>query len=158
MKSSKAFSKLKRKRVRYFFSPKTLPKRIRSFFFLNRSKWRVNKDLSILRVRFTLNNLFVTLSNSAGKNLITTSSGALGFKGTTKLTTYAIEKVGLFLVKFMRKRRYRNLYVIFNSGAVGYRSKLFIETLIYNSLIVRYLTVSDSIPHNGVRPRKTKRR
>jgi ribosomal protein S11 len=100
----------------------------------------------------------VTLANSLGKNLITISSGALGFKGTTKLTSYAIEKVGLFVSKFMKKRRYKNLYIIFNSGAVGYRSKLLIETLIYNSIIIRYLTVSDSVPHNGVRPRKTKRR
>lgn len=98
----------------------------------------------------------MTLSNNLEKNLITFSSGGVGFKGTTKLTTYAIEKVALQVSKFLKKKRLKNLYLIFNSGAVGYKSKIFIETLIYNSLVVKYLTVSDAVPHNGVRARKTK--
>lgn len=147
-----------KRRSRYYYLPKQLNKRIRVFYFLNRGFWRSLDTLVKLRVRFTLNNLFVTLSNNSEKNLITFSSGGVGFKGTTKLTTYAIEKVALQVSKFLKKRRLKNLYLIFNSGAVGYKSKIFIETLIYNSLLVKYLTVSDAVPHNGVRARKTKRR
>jgi len=147
-----------KQRVRYFYLPKQLSKRIRSFYFLNNGFWRGLDSLITVRVRFTLNNLFITLTNKLGRNLVSFSSGSVGFKGTTKLTTYAIEKVALQASKFLKKKRMRNLYLIFNSGAVGYKSKIFIETLVYNSLLVKYLTVSDSIPHNGVRPRKTKRR
>jgi len=102
--------------------------------------------------------MFVALADRLNKNLLNVSSGVLGFKGTTKLTTYAIERMAVHVAKFMRRKRYKNLYIIFNSGAVGYKAKLFVETLIRNALTVKYLTVSDAVPHNGVRPRKTKRR
>jgi len=152
------FFNLNEKKSRFLFLPKPLFKRLKVFHFLNKGFWRSLESLVKVTVRFTLNNLFVTLSVNSGKNLITFSSGSVGFKGTTKLTSYAIERVALNVSKFLRKRRLKSLYLVFNSGAVGYKSKIFIETLIYNSLIVKYLTVSDSVPHNGVRARKTKRR
>lgn len=140
------------------FLPKPLVKRLKIFHFLNKGFWRSLSNLIRVTVRFSLNNLFVTVSNNLGKNFITFSSGSLGFKGTTKLTSYAIERVALNVSKFLKRRRFKNLYLVFNSGAIGYRSKIFIETLVYNSLIIKYLTVSDSVPHNGVRSRKAKRR
>ena len=150
--------KQSKRRLRYYYVPKQLNKRVKIFYFLNKGFWRSLDSLIKVRVRFTLNNLFVTVSTNSEKNLITFSSGGLGFKGTTKLTTYAIEKVALHISKFLKKKRLKNVYLIFNTGAVGYKSKIFIETLVYNSLLVKYLTVTDSVPHNGVRPRKTKRR
>jgi len=152
------FFNLNEKKSRFLFLPKPLLKRLKVFHFLNKGFWRSLEGLIKITVRFTLNNLFVTLSTNSGKNLITFSSGSVGFKGTTKLTSYAIERVALNVSKFLKKRRLKSLYLVFNSGAVGYKSKIFIETLIYNSLIIKYLTVSDSVPHNGVRARKTKRR
>lgn len=133
-------------------------RRIRHLYFMNQGFWRKSEDIFRLRVRFTLNNMFVSLASVSNKNLINVSSGVLGFKGTTKLTTYAVERMAVYISKFMRRRRYRNLYLIFNSGAIGYKSKLFVETLIRNALVIKYLTVSDAVPHNGVRPRKAKRR
>lgn len=143
---------------RYSFTPRPLIRRIRHLFFMNQGFWRKSEDIFRLRVRFTLNNMFVSLSSFSNKNLVNVSSGVLGFKGTTKLTTYAVERMALYISKFMRRRHYKNLYLIFNAGAIGYKSKLFVETLIRNALVIKYLTVSDSVPHNGVRPRKTKRR
>jgi ribosomal protein S11 len=143
---------------RYSFTPRPLIRRIRHLFFMNQGFWRKSEDIFRLRVRFTLNNMFASLSSVSNKNLINVSSGVLGFKGTTKLTTYAVERMAVYVSKFMRRRHYKNLYLIFNSGAIGYKSKLFVETLIRNALVIKYLTVSDAVPHNGVRPRKSKRR
>lgn len=90
---------------------------------------------------------------------MTLSSGAVGFRGPAKLTTYALEKMAESVVKFiLRRRRSKNVYLIFNSGSIGYKSKLLVEKLINGGLIVKFLTVKDLVPHNGVRPRKAKRR
>ena len=63
---------------------------------------RANKkrlESGILQVRATYNNTTLLLTDTAGNVILSSSSGALGYKGSKKGTPYAAGKVGELLAE-----------------------------------------------------------
>jgi small subunit ribosomal protein S11 len=109
-------------------------------------------------LRFTINNIFVTVCDENFRILTYYSSGLVGFSGPTKTTSFALERIVDTVSIFLKKRFFKNVHLFVLSGMFNYRSKLVLDSLSSKNLIIRAITYKINNPHNGIRARKMKRR
>ena len=96
-------------------------------------------------IQATFNNTIITITDLKGNALSWASSGGLGFNGAKKSTPFAAQTVAETAVQ--RVQQY--------GPGVGRESA--IRTLGVMGLKVRSINDVTPIPHNGCRPRKTRR-
>ena len=101
------------------------------------------------------NNTVLTLTDLQGNVLYWTSAGHIGFKGTKKGTSFAASKVAEAMAQAAKKLGILSVQVLVKGIGSGRESAI-------RSLVARGLEVSSMkdiapIPHNGCRPRKTRR-
>jgi len=102
------------------------------------------------------NNTIITLTNSKGQVLAWKSAGSVGFKGTKKSTSFAASKVAETIANICKKLGVVDKIEVLIKG-IGAGRESAVRTLITQGLNVVSIKDITPIPHNGCRPRKTRR-
>ena len=108
-----------------------------------------------LHVQSTYNNTKLTLTDSRGNVLASSSSGAIGFKGAKKGTPFAAAKVGEILGGKASVMGMKDVTVVIKGVGSGRESSVrgFISKGV-NILSIKDMT---PVPHNGPKPKKPRR-
>lgn len=106
-------------------------------------------------IQATFNNTIVTITDLKGNALSWASSGGMGFSGAKKSTPFAAQTVVESAVQKAQQYGLREVHVFIKGPGVGRESA--IRTLGVMGLKVRAISDVTPIPHNGCRPRKTRR-
>ena len=106
-------------------------------------------------IQATFNNTIITVTDLAGNAIAWSSAGGLGFRGAKKSTPYAAQVTCETAVKKALDYGLREVNVYVKGPGVGRESA--IRTLGVLGLKVRSIRDVTPIPHNGCRPRKTRR-
>jgi len=101
------------------------------------------------------NNTIITLTNSRGQVLAWKSAGTVGFKGTKKSTSFAASKVAETISAICKKMGIDKLEVLVKGIGAGRESA--VRTLVTQGLNIISIKDITPIPHNGCRPKKTRR-
>ncbi|MEN3013317.1 MAG: 30S ribosomal protein S11 [Endomicrobiia bacterium] len=106
-------------------------------------------------IKATFNNTIVTVTDSKGNVLLTSSAGSCGFKGTKKGTPFAAQVAAQTAAKKAAELgvKYVSVYV----KGPGPGRDLAIRALQTAGLVVTAIYDITPIPHNGCRPRKLRR-
>ncbi len=102
------------------------------------------------------NNTILTLTNSKGQVLAWKSAGSVGFKGTKKSTSFAASRVAETIANVCKKMGVVDKIDILVKG-IGAGRESAVRTLITQGLNVVSIKDVTPIPHNGCRPKKTRR-
>lgn len=101
------------------------------------------------------NNTLISLADSKGNIVFTTSAGVVGFKGTKKSTPFAASKVAETLADVAKARGVERIAVTLRGIGPGRESALrSLGTKGFEIQSIRDLT---PIPHNGPKLRKARR-
>lgn len=106
-------------------------------------------------IQATFNNTIITITDLKGNVLSWASSGGLGFSGAKKSTPFAAQTVAETAVQRCQSYGLREVHVYVKGPGVGRESA--IRTLGTMGLKVRSISDVTPIPHNGCRPKKTRR-
>ena len=106
-------------------------------------------------VQCTYNNTLVTFSDLGGKVLAWSSAGSLGFKGAKKATPYAATQIVNAAAEKVSKFGLKEIEVYVKG--VGSGREASIRALANNDFEIILIKDITPIPHNGCRPRKSRR-
>ncbi len=106
-------------------------------------------------IQATFNNTIVTMTDLEGNAISWASAGGLGFRGAKKSTPYAAQVTCETAAKKAMDYGLREVNVYVKGPGVGRESA--IRALGVLGLKVRSIRDVTPIPHNGCRPRKTRR-
>ena len=106
-------------------------------------------------IQATFNNTIITITDINGNAIARSSAGGLGFRGAKKSTPYAAQTTCETAAKKAMDFGLREVNVFVKGPGVGRESA--IRTLGVLGLKVRTIRDVTPIPHNGCRPRKTRR-
>lgn len=109
----------------------------------------------IAHIHATFNNTIVTITDEQGNAIAWSSSGVLGFKGAKKSTPFAAQGAGEAAAKLALEQGIKTVDVDVKGPGAGRESA--IRALSAAGLIVTSIVDTTPIPHNGCRPRKTRR-
>lgn len=106
-------------------------------------------------VNASYNNTMITVTDDHGGVVTWMSSGSLGFSGPKKATPFAASKVAEAIAEKVKKSGPVNVEVFVRGIGKGRDSA--IRTLAAKGFTVEAVKDITPIPHNGPRPRKTRR-
>ena len=106
-------------------------------------------------IQATFNNTIVTITDLNGNALAWASSGGLGFNGAKKSTPFAAQTVAETAVQRAASYGLREVHVYVKGPGVGRESA--VRSLGAMGLKVKSISYVTPIPHNGCRPKKTRR-
>lgn len=106
-------------------------------------------------IQATFNNTIVTVTDLTGNAVSWASAGGLGFRGAKKSTPFAAQTAAETAAKKAMDYGLREVHVFVKGPGIGRESA--IRTLGVLGLKVRSIRDVTPIPHNGCRPRKTRR-
>ena len=106
-------------------------------------------------IQATFNNTIVTITDLNGNAVSWSSAGSLGFRGAKKSTPYAAQTTAETAARKAMDQGLRDVHVFVNGPGVGRESA--IRSLGALGLTVRSIKDITPIPHNGCRPRKSRR-
>ncbi len=109
----------------------------------------------VVYIQATFNNTIVTITDTVGNVLSWSSAGSLGFKGAKKSTPYAAQTTAETAAQKAMDYGLREVHVLVKGPGVGRESA--IRSLGGLGLRVRSIKDITPIPHNGCRPRKSRR-
>jgi len=103
-------------------------------------------------IQATFNNTIVTVTDMTGNCLCTSSSGALGFRGSKKSTPYAAQSTMSRVLKRAQEFGVQKAHVFIKGPGMGRESA--IRSIGTTNISVSSITDITPIPHNGCRPKK----
>jgi small subunit ribosomal protein S11 len=106
-------------------------------------------------IQATFNNTIVTITDLKGNSLSWCSAGSLGFRGAKKSTPYAAQTTAETATTRARDYGLQAVNVYVKGPGVGRESA--IRSLGNMGLKVKTIKDITPIPHNGCRPRKSRR-
>lgn len=106
-------------------------------------------------IQATFNNTIVTITDLKGNTVSWASAGGLGFRGAKKSTPFAAQTTAETAAKKAMDFGLREVHVYVKGPGVGRESA--IRSLGALGLTVRSIRDITPIPHNGCRPRKSRR-
>ena len=106
-------------------------------------------------IQATFNNTIVTVTDLNGNTVSWASAGGLGFRGAKKSTPYAAQTTAETAIKKAVDSGLKEVHVFVKGPGVGRESA--IRSLGTMGLWVKSIKDITPIPHNGCRPRKTRR-
>ncbi len=116
---------------------------------------RKKLDTGILYVQSTFNNTKLLLTDTKGNAIISSSSGALGFKGAKKGTPFAASKAAEELAEKAEKLGLKEIDVIVKGVGSGRESS--IRGFISKGINIRSIKDRTPVPHNGPKAPKPRR-
>jgi small subunit ribosomal protein S11 len=106
-------------------------------------------------IQATFNNTIVTITDLMGNAISWASSGGLGFRGAKKSTPFAAQTVTETAAQKALQAGLREVHVYVKGPGMGREAA--IRQLGVLGMKVRSINDVTPIPHNGCRPRKTRR-
>lgn len=106
-------------------------------------------------IQATFNNTIVTITDLKGNTISWASAGGLNFRGAKKSTPYAAQTTAETAAKKALDYGLQAVHVYVTGPGVGRESA--IRSLGALGLTVRSIKDVTPIPHNGCRPRKSRR-
>lgn len=120
-----------------------------------KKKVKKNVPVGVAHISATFNNTIVTITDPAGNVVAWSSSGCGGFKGSRKSTPFAAQIAGDTAARKARDVGMRTVSVFVKGPGAGRESAL--RSLYTAGLSVSSIKDVTPIPHNGCRPRKSRR-
>jgi small subunit ribosomal protein S11 len=120
-------------------------------------KKKVKKNVShgVASIHATFNNTIVTIADLQGNVLSWSSAGCGGFKGSRKSTPFAAQVAGETAARKAKDMGLRSVIAYVKGPGSGRESAL--RALQTAGLSVTMIKDCTPIPHNGCRPRKSRR-
>lgn len=106
-------------------------------------------------IQATFNNTIVTITDLTGNGISWASAGSLGFRGAKKSTPYAAQTTAETAARKAMDLGLKEVHVLVKGPGVGRESA--IRSLGNLGLWVKSIKDVTPIPHNGCRPRKSRR-
>lgn len=120
-----------------------------------KKKTKRNVPVGIAFIRATFNNTIVTITDPTGNVVSWSSPGSNGFKGSRKSTPFAAQVAGEVAARKAKESGMRSVAVLVKGPGAGRESALrAIHLAGLNVTSIRDIT---PVPHNGCRPRKSRR-
>lgn len=120
-----------------------------------KKKVKKSVPVGIAHVNATFNNTVVTITDPVGNVLVWSSSGSNGFKGSRKSTPFAAQVAGENAAQRAKEFGVRSVSVFVKGPGSGRESAL--RALFNAGLSVTSIKDITPVPHNGCRPRKSRR-
>ena len=120
-----------------------------------KKKVKKNVPVGIAFVHATFNNTIVTITDPSGAVVAWSSSGSNGFKGSRKSTPFAAQVAGENAARKAKEFGVRTVTVYVKGPGSGRESAL--RALHQAGLNITLIKDTTPIPHNGCRPRKSRR-
>ncbi len=120
-----------------------------------KKKVRLTFNEGIAHIHSSFNNTIVSLTDKAGNMLTWSSGGKIGYKGSKKSTPFAAQLAAEEVAKKALEMGINKVMVLVKGPGGGRESA--IRSLDANGLQITMITDTTPIPHNGCRPRKTRR-
>lgn len=111
--------------------------------------------VGVAHIYSTFNNTIITITDPAGNVVSWSSSGASGFKGSRKSTPFAAQVAGENAARKARDLGMKTVSVLIKGPGSGRESAL--RALYSSGLSISSIRDVTPIPHNGCRPRKSRR-
>mgnify|MGYP001614201984 FL=1 len=108
-----------------------------------------------LHIKATYNNTQLSLTDPAGNVLAWATSGALGFKGAKKGTTFAASKVGETIAEKAEAIGIKEVDVVVRGVGSGRESA--IRAFVARGISINALKDATPVPFNGPKPKKPRR-
>ncbi len=112
-------------------------------------------ESGILNILSTYNNTIISLSDLEGRVVLSSSSGAMGFKGARKGTPYAASKVADFMAERAKLIGLREVGIKVKGIGAGRESA--IRTFAARGFDIQSIRDLTPTPHNGPKPPKPRR-
>ncbi|MEK7621755.1 MAG: 30S ribosomal protein S11 [Patescibacteria group bacterium] len=109
----------------------------------------------VLYIQSTYNNTKLTLTDTAGETLAWSSSGALGFRGAKKGTTFAASKVGELMADKATDIGIKEVEVVIKGVGSGRESSM--RAFAGKGIGLTAIKDSTPVPFNGPKPKKPRR-
>lgn len=106
-------------------------------------------------IQSSFNNTIVTITDDNGNVFASSSSGALGFKGTKKSTPYAAQLAAAAAVEKAKSSGFSKARVFVSGVGAGRESA--VRALVNARLEIEVIKDITPIAHNGCRAKKTRR-
>jgi len=143
-------------------------KKIPEFYKQNKNLYLMRKKLpvvahlktspsenhGILTIKITVSNILINITDIKGKNILQLSSGLAHYHGKERLKKYVIVNLIKNVLDAFNKLNFTNLSLHFK-GVKKHRSLMI--NLLKKKLYFTLIKHNFALPHNGCRPRKTKR-
>jgi ribosomal protein S11 len=113
-----------------------------------------------LYIKFTLNNIFLTLTTNVSKVLYTISSGILGFTGKRKTSINAVYNLTRAISFKCLSLKITKVILYFNyiNRLRNYLFRPLVKGLLFNNVEVGGIIAYTAFSHNGLRKRKQRRK
>lgn len=112
-------------------------------------------ESGILNILSTYNNTIISLSDPEGRVVLSSSSGAMGFKGARKGTPYAASRVADFMAERAKLIGLREVGIKVKGIGAGRESA--IRTFAARGFDIQSIRDLTPTPHNGPKPPKPRR-
>ncbi|OGC03667.1 30S ribosomal protein S11 [candidate division WOR-1 bacterium RIFOXYA12_FULL_43_27] len=122
---------------------------------VRRKKFKGGISRGTAHIKATFNNTIVTIADASGNVLVSSSSGAVGFKGTKKGTPFAAQSAAEAAGRKAVEGGLREIDVLVKGPGSGRETA--IRALQGSGLDVVSIKDVTPIPHNGCRPKKRRR-
>jgi small subunit ribosomal protein S11 len=120
-----------------------------------KKKVRRNVSRGVAHIQSTFNNTIVTITDTNGDALCTSSGGAVNFKGSRKSTPFAAQRAAEECAAKAQKFGLKEIEVRVKGPGAGRESA--VTALQQNGLNVKAIEDVTPLPHNGCRPPKKRR-
>ena len=120
-----------------------------------KKKVKRSVPVGIAYIHATFNNTIVTVTDPSGNVVAWSSPGANGFKGSRKSTPFAAQLAGESVARKAREVGMRTVNVFVKGPGSGRESAL--RALHMGGLNITSIRDVTPVPHNGCRPRKSRR-
>ena len=116
---------------------------------------RLSYNEGVAYIHSSFNNTIVSLTDKAGNLLTWSSGGKIGYKGSKKSTPFAAQLAAEEVAAAAIEMGVNKVKVIVKGPGGGRESA--IRALNANGIEITLIEDKTPIPHNGCRPRKTRR-
>lgn len=122
---------------------------------VRRKKFKGGITRGIAHIKATFNNTIITIADASGNVLVSSSAGAVSFKGTKKGTPFAAQSAAEAAGRKAYEGGIREIDVLVKGPGAGRETA--IRALQGSGLDVLSIKDVTPIPHNGCRPKKRRR-
>ncbi len=122
-----------------------------------KQKKKVKKSVSsgYAHIFSSFNNTLITFTDLAGNAICSSSAGACGFKGTKKGTPFAAQVAGTRAAEKAKEFGIKTVGVLLKGIGAGRETA--VRAISQAGIKIKFIRDVTPIPHNGCRPRKTRR-
>lgn len=121
------------------------------------AKKKIKKNVvkAVVHIKATFNNTLITITDTDGNAICTSSAGCVGFKGSRKSTPFAAQQAAQHCANTAMRNGVREIEIRVKGPGSGRESA--ISALQQAGLRIASIEDVTPLPHNGCRPPKRRR-